>query len=105
MTLGDAMRMALDHHKAGRLGEAEKLYRFILSKKPQDAQSLQLLGTIAGQVGKPQEGVKLMRHAIAIDSSQRHYHFNLGVALGDLGQRDEAIEAYRAAIRVDPDYA
>ena len=39
--------LALDHHRAGRLREAESLYRQILAANPNHADTLQMLGGIA----------------------------------------------------------
>ena len=42
---------ALQHHRAGRLTEAEQIYRQILTIDTQQADSLHLLGMVAYQAG------------------------------------------------------
>ena len=49
-----------------------------------------MLGIIAGQVGRSEITVDLIRRAIALDASIAEYHNNLGLALIIIDQRDEA---------------
>ena len=60
--------LALGHHQAGRLKEAEQLYREILAKDPRHADSLQFLGVIAHQVGRNDSAVELIEKAIALNN-------------------------------------
>ncbi len=93
---------ALDHHKAGRLKQAEELYRSILKAEPDNAQALNLLGLLAHQTGNSETGVKLIGKAVAIDDSQPGYHVNLGQALAATGALDKAAASYRRALVIDP---
>lgn len=52
VSLDQAFRLAVAHHQAGRLSEAEGLYRQILGAQPNHAGALHLLGVIADQVGR-----------------------------------------------------
>ena len=45
--LQQKFNLALHHHKAGRLAEAEPLYRQVLAAAPHHADSLQLLGVLS----------------------------------------------------------
>ena len=56
---------ALAHHQAGRLPEAEQLYRQILALEPRHADSLHLLGVLAQQVGRHDIALELIGRAIA----------------------------------------
>ena len=49
ITIEQAIEIALAHHRAGRLAEAETLYRQVLSLVPGHAEVLHLLGVLAGQ--------------------------------------------------------
>ena len=52
MTIDEAMRVALEHHRAGRLAEAEGIYRNVLRQLPEPCGgALNLLGVMAGQGG------------------------------------------------------
>jgi predicted O-linked N-acetylglucosamine transferase (SPINDLY family) len=95
---------ALEHQKAGRLVQAESLYKQVLAINPRHADTLHLLGVISYQTGRPEPAVALIRQAIAIDRKKAPYHNNLGRALEMLGRLDEAVAAYRKAIELKPDY-
>ena len=44
MTIDEAMRIALEHHQAGRLAEAEGIYRNVLRQLPNHAATLESAG-------------------------------------------------------------
>jgi len=98
-------QLALQHHQAGRLPEAEQIYRRILAKQPRRATSIHHLGLIALQVGNKQAAADLIRKAIQFDPRCAEAHNNLGNALVDLEQPAAALESYRRAIALKPDYA
>jgi protein O-GlcNAc transferase len=105
MTIAQTMQLAMQNHQAGRLAEAEKFCRQALSRQPENADALHLLGVIATQVGQLDAGVELIRRAIAINPAMPHYHINLGNTLREKGLLDEAIAGYRQALRLKPDFA
>jgi tetratricopeptide (TPR) repeat protein len=101
-TLQQALDAALVHHRAGRLHDAEAIYRQILTADPRHADALHLLGVIASQVGRQDVAVDLIGQAIAVDGRQADYFANFGVALAELGRLDEATVAYQRAISLNP---
>jgi predicted O-linked N-acetylglucosamine transferase (SPINDLY family) len=105
MTLHEQLKSGLSHHQAGRLAEAETIYRQVLAQQPNHADALHLLGVLAGHAGRLNEAPDLIRRAIAICSTKAIYYSNLGKALTDTGQFDEAIAACRQAIRLKPGFA
>ncbi len=104
LTIQQAFAQALQHHQAGRLQEAEQLYRQILAQQPGHADALHLLGVIAAQVGRHDTAVDLIRQAIALKPNFPEAWSNLGNALRNKGQLDEAIAAYQRAIALKPNY-
>jgi len=98
----DVFELALQHHQAGRLADAERLYRQVLSQQPQHAESLHLLGVVAHQSGRDAEAVELIRWAIGVNPGAAHYYSNLGSALARQGYFDEAIAAFRQAVSLQP---
>jgi protein O-GlcNAc transferase len=85
-----ALQNAVRHHQAGRLNEAEQIYRQILAVDANHADSLHLLGMIAYRNGRDDLAVEMIRGAIAIDGGQAPYHSNLGTVRQAQGKLDEA---------------
>ena len=101
MTIQQAFELAAEHHQAGRLREAEMLYRQILAQQPNHAESLHLLGVLAHQIGRNADAVELIKRAIAINPNATFYN-NLGVALSGKDQIGQRVEAYRKAVELYP---
>ncbi|NQV99333.1 MAG: tetratricopeptide repeat protein [Rhodospirillales bacterium] len=99
-----ALDLALQHHSAGRLPEAEQACRQILQAEPEQPVALHLLGLIAHQVGQHQDAVVLISQALAIRPDFAEAHANLGTALKGLGKLDQAADSYRKAIAIKPDF-
>jgi protein O-GlcNAc transferase len=97
----DLFRKALDHHRAGRLAEASRLYDKILRATPRHRDVLYLRGVIAHQTGQPAEAVELMRRALAVVPDQARCYTILGLDLMALGLADEAEASFRRAIALD----
>ncbi|MGD0389665.1 MAG: tetratricopeptide repeat protein [Tepidisphaeraceae bacterium] len=96
-----AIREALAHHRAGRLDEAEKIYRQVLVRQPSHANALQLLGVCYGQSGQPQKAVALISRALAIRPDVAEFHGNLGEFLRELGKIPESIASFERAIALN----
>ena len=105
LTIQQAFDLALRHHQAGRLQEAEQLYRQILAQQPRHADAIHHLGVIALQEGRDDMALDLIRRAIALNPGSSEAHSNFGTVLKGKGQLDEAIAAYRQAIALKPNYA
>jgi predicted O-linked N-acetylglucosamine transferase (SPINDLY family) len=105
MTVSQAFDFALQHHQAGRLAEAEALYRQILAVAPHHADALHLLGVIASQMERHDDAVEMIRRAIALEPNCASFHSNYGEACRKVGRLDEAIAAYRRALQLQPEMA
>ena len=104
MTIPQAFDLALGHHQAGRLADAEALYRRILAAQPNHADALHLLGLIAHQSGRHDLAVEWIGQSIVINPNNPASHSNLGEACRALGRTGQAIAAYRRALELKPDY-
>jgi len=102
-TIQQAFDVALQHHQAGRLQEAEQLYRLILAQQPKHAGAMHLLGVIAHQMGRNDVAVDLIRRALALNPNNAKAQNNLGNVLKEMGQLDGAIAAFRQAIALSHD--
>jgi tetratricopeptide (TPR) repeat protein len=105
MDIQATLRSALSLHQAGRVAEAEGLYRQILGRAPRHADALHFLGLAAHQRGQHAEALALMDEALRAAPDYAACHSNRGNALLALGRVDEAIGAFRAAIARKRDFA
>jgi protein O-GlcNAc transferase len=102
MTLEQSLVAAMQHQQAGRLDEAERLYRQILARHPDSANALHLLGVLCAQRGQNEEGAKLIRQAISHRPQTAGFHANLGRVLFADKRFEESAAAYREAARLSP---
>jgi tetratricopeptide (TPR) repeat protein len=97
----DPMQIAIQHHQAGRLQEAGRIYQSVLARNPNDSEALHLLGVVAHQLGQHQPAAQLMSRAIVIKPSPAYYA-NLAEVWRALGQLDTAVECCRTALALSP---
>src|SRR5262249_33685666 len=105
MWLGPALQEAWAHHNAGRLAEAEVIYRRMLARKTDFAPAPHPLGLLAHQTGHNDDGLNLITRAVALDPRDAASQNDLGLVLIARGNAREAATAFRAAIAVDPGIA
>jgi len=92
-------------HRAGRLAEAEAIYRQILATDARHADSLHLLGMIEHQRGLHAAAIEMIRAAIAVNPKEAAYHSNLGTVLQAQGNLDEAAACFERALALKPGWA
>jgi Flp pilus assembly protein TadD len=102
--LDEILAGALAHHQAGRLAEAESLYRQILALEPGHADALHLLGVLAIQVGRADVAADLIEQALTSAPKSAIYLANHAAALNLLSRHRQAEAQCRKAIRAEPDY-
>lgn len=100
VTIDQAIQLALAHHRAGRLSQAESLYRQILANDPDNADALHLLGAMAHGLGQLEIAIDLIGRAVALRPDFVEAQGNLGSVLRAAGRFDQAIAAYEAALRL-----
>jgi len=105
MNLRELLEKGMAQHQAGNLAEAEKFYREALEQNPNHPDALHLLGAVAGETGRVEEGIELISRAIAVYPSQAVYHCNLSEMQRRAGNIEGAISAARQAIAVNPKFA
>jgi tetratricopeptide (TPR) repeat protein len=93
---------ANDSFRAGRLAEADGLYREILRRDPSHAHSLHGLGLVAFRTGRFDAAVELIGRAITIDGENASFHNNIGEACRFLGRYGEAETHFARATALDP---
>ncbi|MBW3539458.1 MAG: tetratricopeptide repeat protein [Planctomycetes bacterium] len=95
---------AVRQHRAGRLDDAERLYRAILRREPAHADALHLLGVTFHQRGLSAEAVGYIRRAIECNPRTADFFVNLAAACRAAGDAAAAIAAAREAVRLKPDH-
>jgi len=95
------MHYAMTLHNNGELETAEGIYREVLTRDPDNADALHLLGFLACQVGFPDEGIPLIEQAIELNPKETLYLNNLANIFIDLDESKKAEAAYRQSLSID----
>jgi predicted O-linked N-acetylglucosamine transferase (SPINDLY family) len=105
VTAQQTLIQAFQEHQAGRVREAEALYRQVLSEHPEHADALHALGVARLQQGSADEAIVLLQRAISLDPTQAQFYANLAGILCQLGRTEPAISHYRRAVALRPEAA
>lgn len=103
--LRKTLQIGFRAHLAGKLRDAEAIYRRVIEANPNHADANHLLGMIAYQLGRHEDAVALISTAIRCNATVSAYHLNLGNVLMETGRLDDAIASYRAAMALSPNDA
>ena len=98
-----SIEQAIALHRQGRLGEAEPIYRSVLSLNPDEYKPLYLLGTLKLQQGNSEEAVRLLTAAITRNPNASEALATLAAALNSLGRHEEALAAFDKILQGEPD--
>ncbi len=101
-TVPELLAVAVGHHQAGRLPDAERIYRQVLAADPQQVDALHLLGVVAHQVNRHDVAAGFIQKAIALNPREADFHNSLGNAFKGLGRMDEARACHEKAIALRP---
>jgi predicted O-linked N-acetylglucosamine transferase (SPINDLY family) len=104
-TIPEILAIGLQHHRAGRLEQAEVLYRQILQVAPDHPDALHYLGLIAHQVGQRDAAIRYLKQAIASNSHSAGIQNSIGVAYRAKGKLEEAAAHLRQALALNPAFA
>lgn len=105
ITLRELLNQAIAHHQAGRLAEAEAIYRQILNAMPDEPNALHLCGLLLHNSGRREAALAMIRRAVELRPQQAAFRSNLGHVLAALGRDDEALTEFRTALELRPDSA
>jgi len=94
--------VAAEHYLAGRLADAESLYRGVLDEQPDNVEAMQGLAAVCHRRGRPDEALALFRRVIALDPDSRVADRQLGRLLERRGDPAGAAICYRRAARLQP---
>ncbi|CAK0762794.1 protein O-GlcNAc transferase [uncultured Gammaproteobacteria bacterium] len=104
-TVAEAVAIAIEHHQAGRLADAEQLYHRILEVDPHQPDTLHLLGVLAAQTGHHVLAADLIGRAVGVKGLEPLFQANLASVLVELGRLEEAAVCCRFALALQPDNA
>lgn len=102
---GNALSTAIGLHQKGRLDEAEKIYRSILKKQPEDPDALHFFGVLLHQTGQSDKAIARISHALQINPVYLDACNNLGNIYKETGDMQKAAETYRKVIDMAPNHA
>ncbi|NUB27861.1 tetratricopeptide repeat protein [Azospirillum brasilense] len=103
-TVSEALSIALDHHIAGRVAEAETLYGRILEAVPGHPDASHLMGLLLAQTGRVAAALPHLDAAVTGDPASPTYHLNRGKVQDALGQTAAAAASWLATLRRQPDH-
>jgi len=104
-TVAELFSLAVQHHRAGNLQLAERLYKQVIGLSPNYAEAHSNLGAVLADQGKLDEAVTHFHQALHIRPRFPEAHTNLGNALARLEKLDEAAVNYRDALGINPNMA
>ncbi len=97
--------LGLEQHRAGKLDEAQRIYRDVLAREPRHFDSLHLCGVAALQQGHPDVAIDMIGKAIALNGNVATFHNNIAEALRTKGRLDDAAMHASRAIELEPNFA
>ena len=97
------LHQALEHHRAGRLAEAEACYQQALEQNPDDPETMNLLGVALFQQGRGTEALALCNQAARLRPESANIRLNAGHVCCATRQYNEALDHYRASLRLGND--
>ena len=100
-----SLREALRHHQAGRLAEAEQLYRQVLVSRPDWAEVHVNLGMCLMFRGDMAAALAACLRGVELKSDYARGHALAGDILAFQNRLDQAVACYEKALKLRPDYA
>ena len=102
-TFSEALKLAVEHHRAHRLDQAQEIYNQILERQPQHPDALYGLGVLTQQTGQYQTAEKFLRALLRVQPESVKGWFSLGNLRQVQDLLPEAVEAYQQALSIEPD--
>ncbi|MGO9922523.1 MAG: tetratricopeptide repeat-containing sulfotransferase family protein [Isosphaeraceae bacterium] len=97
--------LAVKHHRAGNLSQAEQLYRRVLDIDPDQVDALHLLGLTSASLGRSEQAVEFLGRAVHVRPDFAEAQNSLGTLLEKQGKLEDAARCYRQALALRPELA
>jgi Flp pilus assembly protein TadD len=95
---------ALELDTAGKLGEADELYRAVLAIDPTNFAALNRRAVLSALRGELVEALRLIQAAAAANPNLGHIAVDMGNILARMGRIEEAMECYDRGAALQPDH-
>lgn len=95
--------LAAEHHREGRVEEAERLYREVIRDNPKNVDAMRMLARVALSAGRPTDAERLLRRAVSVTPDFVGALVDLGRVLKEQNFFEEAIECFERVIALEPD--
>lgn len=103
--LQSLLQSGVVHHRAGRLSEAENIYRQVRALAPRNFDVLHLSGLVAYQQERLPEAIDLLTRACRTDPRSHVCEMRLGLALHAAGRSAEAEARLRHVVETHADFS
>ena len=104
-SIEEILDSASQKHEAGRLEQAEPLYRRVLDTQPEQPDALHLLGILLHQRGQRDDAIEFLERAVRAAAGEATFLANLAEAYRANGRLEEAVSAFGRALDLSPDDA
>src|SRR5438477_3284145 len=98
----DALKIGMEHHRAGRFAEAEQIYRQIIAVEPRNGDAWHYLGVLAHQLGQYPQAEQIYRHLLEIHPSWPAPYIQLAETLLRWGRANDAIATCNTGVAACP---
>ncbi|HVT90036.1 MAG TPA: tetratricopeptide repeat protein [Tepidisphaeraceae bacterium] len=102
MAILPEIQRAVQLHSAGQLDQAERIYRDLLARNPDEPDCNHMLGLVLYQKGRLAEAEPLMRRSLQLVDRLPQWHINFAMLLHALGRLDQAIAILQRVIEQSP---
>src|SRR5579864_5846687 len=94
------IQQAMQLQASGRSADAEKVWREVFERDPNNTMVLRTLGSILGQSGRTHEAVELLGRCVLLDPTDAAAHTMLGASLISLKKYEKAMEHLKRAVEL-----
>lgn len=105
ISLGDALKLAIDTHRQGQPRLASQHYAAILEVAPRHPDALHYMGVAQHQLGQHDAALRLIGNALEVAPDYVDARNNLGNVQKEMGLFADAERSYRQVLEARPDFA
>ena len=102
MDVKELFDLALQEHKKKNFISAERLYKKILEKYPNEISTINNLGSVLKELKKNEEAIFFYEKALELKPKDIITNYNLGLIFSKLEQYQKSISYFEKIIKIDP---